>query len=301
MSKSKSSDNSLKIILVITLTAIVAVAAYLILARHRIAIFNARGPIAEKERNLMIFALVLSLVVIIPVYFLTFFFAWKYREGNKAEYKPDWDHSRLAETTWWLIPSLLILILSVITWRSSHDLDPFKPLASTTPSTTIEVVALDWKWLFIYPDQQIATVNYVQLPVNTPIRFKITADAPMNSFWIPQLGGQIYAMSGMSTEVNLQANELGSFRGSSANISGKGFAGMHFTAESTSRTDFNAWASSVRNSGNSLDSRVYAAIARPSENVPPQFYELTQPDLYNNVIAKYMPYSHSHSGGISEL
>ena len=132
----------------------------------------------------------LSLIVVIPVYIMLFLFAWKYREGNtKAKYSPDWDHSALLETIWWTVPLLLITILSVVTWNSSHDLDPFRPLNSSVKPVKIQVVALQWKWLFIYPEQNIASVNYVEFPVNTPVDFEITADAPMNSFWIPQVGG----------------------------------------------------------------------------------------------------------------
>ena len=176
------SEKNPRLILYIILAVLVAMVLYMFIMRSKIAVFSARGPVAAKERNITIFALLLSLLIVIPVYFLTFFFAWKYRESNSsAEYKPDWDSDRLAETTWWVIPSILIMILSVITWRSSHDLDPFKPLASAKPATTIQVVALDWKWLFIYPEAKIATVNYVQFPADQPVKFQITADAPITT------------------------------------------------------------------------------------------------------------------------
>ena len=162
----------------------------------------------------------------------------------KAKHAPDWEHNYIAEYCWWGVPIVIIVILAVTTWKSSHDLNPFKPIESEKKPLAIQVVALHWKWLFIYPEQGIATVNFVQFPEKTPINFEITSDAPMNSFWIPQLGGQIYAMPAMRSKLHLIANEIGSFRGVSANISGKGFAGMTFTAKSSSEEDFDAWVQS---------------------------------------------------------
>ena len=176
----------------------------------------------------------------------------------------------------------------MITWDSSHALDPYRPLSSNVKPLTIQVVALDWKWLFIYPKQDIATVNYVQFPANTPITFDVTSDAPMNSFWIPQLGGQIYAMPGMATELHLEASQNGSFDGSSANISGKGFSGMTFTAKATSSADFNAWVKTVQQAPQNLDAAAYVALAKPSENVPRAYYANADLTLYNQIIMQYM-------------
>jgi cytochrome o ubiquinol oxidase subunit II len=258
--------------------------------RHTsIPVLEPRGPIAQKERQLIIIALLLSLIVVIPVFSLLGIFAWKYRESNtKAKYSPNLDHSRIAETIWWLIPSALILAIAVITWNSSHQLDPFKPLNSSTQPITIQVVALDWKWLFIYPQQNIATVNLVQFPSQTPVDFEITADAPMNSFWIPQLSGQIYAMPGMSTQLHLMANTDGSFHGSSANISGQGFAGMAFIAKASSPDDFKRWVSSVKRSPSHLSQDAYAKLAAPSQSNPVAYYASSAAGLYDNVIIKYM-------------
>jgi cytochrome o ubiquinol oxidase subunit 2 len=258
--------------------------------RHTsIPVLEPRGPIAQKERQLIIITLLLSLIVVVPVFSLLGIFAWKYREGNaSAKYSPELDHSRIAETIWWLVPSALILAIAVITWNSSHQLDPFKPLSSSTQPITIQVVALDWKWLFIYPKQNIATVNLVQFPRQTPVNFEITADAPMNSFWIPQLAGQIYAMPGMSTQLHLMANTNGSFHGSSANISGQGFAGMAFTAKASSPDDFRRWVSSVRRSPSRLSQDAYAKLAAPSQNNPVAYYASSEAGLYDSVITKYM-------------
>lgn len=252
-------------------------------------VLNPKGPIAAKERNLMLFALALSLVVVIPVFIMTFTIAWKYRESNtKAKYTPDWDHSVIAETTWWAIPTILIFILSVVAWNASHVLDPFRSISSKNQPINIQVIALDWKWLFIYPKQNIATVNYFAFPKNTPLNFQITSDAPMNSFWVPQLGGQIYAMPGMSTQLHLMATSTGSFRGSSANISGEGFAGMDFIAQSVSQDQFSQWISQVAKTSPTLNQSTYQQLQKPSLNNPPAFYVLSDSGLYNDSIMKYM-------------
>jgi cytochrome o ubiquinol oxidase subunit 2 len=257
--------------------------------RGTVAVLEPKGTIAEAQFRLMLFTALLSLVVIIPVYALAVHVSRKYRADNtKAKYRPDHDHSRVAEAIWWLVPLALISILAVITWVSSHNLDPFKPIASNKKPLTIQVVALQWKWLFIYPEQNIATVNQVMFPVNTPVKFEITSDAPMNSFWIPQLGGQIYAMSGMSTNLNLQATKIGSYRGSSANISGEGFAGMKFTASAASQNNFDTWVDAIRRVPNrDLNTRDYVALAKPSKDVAPAAYASVDPGLYGKVIMKY--------------
>ncbi len=253
-----------------------------------IPVLEPRGIIAQKERRLIITALLLSLVVVIPVYAMLIGFAWKYREGNtKARYEPDFDHSRLIESVWWGVPLILITILAIITWRSSHELDPFKALASSTPPLTIQAVSLEWKWLFIYPQQNIASVNLVQLPVNTPINFEITSDAPMNSFWIPQLGGQIYAMSGMSTQLHLMASQTGNYWGESANISGTGFAGMHFIARASSAAAFDQWVNQTKKNPEKMDLQTYAKLSTPSQNDPVRYYGAAQNGLFNQVVSKY--------------
>lgn len=254
-----------------------------------IPVLEPHGTISQKEQRLMIFALSLSLVVVIPVFILLFSFAWRYRAGNThAKYSPELDGSRIAETIWWLIPSVLITILSVVTWRSSHQLDPYRPLASSTKPLTIQVVSLDWKWLFLYPEQHVASVNYVALPVNTPVTFELTSDSVMNSFWIPQLGGQMYTMPGMITQLHLQASSAGDYNGSSANISGKGFAGMTFMAHATDGATFQSWVRSVQQAPNKLTAATYASLARPSQNNLPAYYSAVDSALYDTIIMKYM-------------
>ncbi len=256
---------------------------------HDLSVLQPAGVVGQKERNLIIFASLLSLIVVVPVFGLTFWIAWKYRaENTKAKYLPELDGNRLLETIWWTVPLALILVLSVVTWQSSHDLDPYRPLNTSKPPLDVQVVALDWKWLFIYPEQHIATVNYLQFPVNTPINFHITADAPMNSFWIPKLGGQIYAMSGMSTQLHLMADRAGSYPGSSANISGRGFAGMKFMARASSEAEFHQWVNRVKQSSDTLNESSYHFLAQPSENNTLAYFTSDDHNLFDKVVQKYI-------------
>jgi cytochrome o ubiquinol oxidase subunit 2 len=278
-----------KLVGIFLLVVVVILATVLALHGHNFAVLNADGIVGRKERNLIVFASLLSLIVVIPVFVMLFGFAWKYREGNKkATYKPDWDHSRVAETIWWVVPLILIGILGIVAWNSSHDLDPYKALVSNTQPIQVQVVALDWKWLFIYPQLGIASVNFLEFPVDTPVNFTITADAPMNSFWIPALGGQVYAMPGMSTQLHLMASKTGDFKGSSANISGKGFAGMKFVARSSTSTDFAKWVKTVKKTPKILNQVNYASLAMPSENNPASYYSTVSKDLYDGIVMKYM-------------
>ncbi len=271
---------------------------WLLLHRNHFAVMNPKGPIAMQQRNLILLTVLLGLVVVVPVFVLLFIIAWRYRESNtKATYHPTWDHSRVLETIWWGVPCAIILVLAMVTWHGTRALDPFKPLASARKPVTIQVVALQWKWLFIYPEQHIASVNLVQFPEQTPVNFEITADAPMNSFWIPNLGGQVYAMSGMSTQLHLSASGTGTYPGSSANISGKGFAGMTFTAKSTSPADFGNWIHTAQQSSDKLSMDTYTALARPSEHTPVALYTSPAANLYDNIIMKYMMPEHDGPSG----
>ncbi len=253
--------------------------------RSNIALLFPSGIIALEERNLLLIIQGIMLLVILPVYLLTFIFSWKYRSDNpKAKYDPDLVDNTLAEYIWWGIPLVLTIIIAVLTWVKTEQLDPFKPIASVKKPVTIQVVALQWKWLFIYPDEKIASVNFLQFPKETPIHFDITADAPMNSFWIPRLGGQIYAMPSMRTELNLIAQEAGDFRGSSANLSGEGFAGMHFIARASSEEEYQKWLESAKKSEKSL---AYKQLAAPSENNHPETYLLKDQKLFDQIIMKY--------------
>lgn len=254
-----------------------------------LGVLDSKGQVGKDEGALIITATLLMLIVVIPVIVMTFVFAWKYREHNeKSTYAPDWAHSVKIESFVWGVPFLIILVLAIITWRTTHELDPYKPLKSDVEPIVIEVVALDWKWLFIYPKYGIATINHIEMPVDVPIAFKITSDAPMNSFFIPRLGGQIYAMSGMQTQLHLIANEKGTFRGLSANISGQGFSDMTFTATSTSEKNFMDWVNSVRQSQLRLNKVQYNKLSNKSENHPIQYFSYVEPRLFEAVIEKYM-------------
>lgn len=278
-----------KLICLLLIFASVGIAGLLFLFTADIAVLNPMGLIADKQRNLLVTATLLMLIVVVPVILITFAIAWKYRASNhKAKYEPEWSESWLAELAWWGVPCLIILVLAVINWKGCHELDPFRPIVTQEKPLRIQVVALQWKWLFIYPEQQIATVNFFQIPEKTPIAFEITADAPMNSFWIPRLAGQVYAMPGMRSKLHLMANGPGNFRGSSANLSGKGFAGMTFVTQVSSREEFDQWIDSVRGSGAPLNLESYRELVKPSEYQPATSYLLQADDLFGWIIMKYM-------------
>jgi cytochrome o ubiquinol oxidase subunit 2 len=272
---------------VVTLVAVFLAAKYIDIGT--VAVLVPMGKIAERERDLLVISTWLMLIIIIPVFIASVWIGWKYRASKKSKYNPDWQNSHLAEVIWWTLPCIIVAILSVMTWKSCHELNPFRPIASKVPPLKIQVVALQWKWLFIYPDYNIASVNWLQFPKETPLSFEITADAPMNSFWIPQLGGQIYAMPAMRSKLHLIAHEEGIFTGVSANLSGKGFAGMTFKAKSCTEDEFDAWVKEVRGSTSVLDLTSYDQLVKPSENVPIIPYVLGEEELFDQILMKYMP------------
>ena len=249
-----------------------------------------KGVIAAEELKIMLISVILMLVVVIPVIIISFVFAWRYREKNTAAtYQPEWAHSVKLELIWWAIPCIIIAILGVITYKSSHALDPFKPLTvnDKQKSIVIQVLALEWKWLFIYPEQNIATVNYLQLPVNVPVKFEISSNGPMNSFLIPQLGGQIYAMAGMKAKLHLVANAIGEYGGFSANFSGTGFAKMNFNVRVSTQEDFDNWVKNVRQKNRILTLSAYNDLAIPSEANPDE-YSSTNKNIFKFVVMKAM-------------
>ncbi|GAC1371077.1 MAG: ubiquinol oxidase subunit II [Candidatus Saccharimonadales bacterium] len=290
-------NHKLKFALIVVFTIGVIVGAFAFFRHLDIAVLMPAGVVAAKERNLMLAVTLLTLIVVVPVFVLLIYIAWTYRESNTAaKYEPEWTNPRL-EIIWWGIPFAIIAALSVIIWQSSHSLDPYKPLVSTVKPMTIQVVALQWKWLFIYPEQNIATVNQVEFPAGTPVNFEITGDAPMNSFWIPRLGGQIYAMSGMRTNLSLLADAPGVFAGSSANLSGAGFAGMKFQARAVPPVEFDQWTAAAKASPIVLDREHYLALAAPSSNNPPAVYASPEYNLFDKIITSYMaPASDSVEG-----
>jgi cytochrome o ubiquinol oxidase subunit II len=261
------------------------VPAMLLLSGCQWAVLDPKGPIGEQERTIILTATALMLLVVVPVIAMILVFAWRYRASNeKAEYAPEWSHSTRIEAVVWGIPIAIILILGTICWRTSHQLDPFKPLASTVRPVRIDAVAMDWKWLFIYPNQGVATLNEVAMPVGVPVVFHITSATVMNSFFIPRLGSQIYAMANMQTAVNLLASRPGTYRGLSANFSGDGFSGMTFKALALSQGDYAKWLAKVKASPRTLDAAGYAALGKPSENVPVAYYSAVPPRLFPQIV-----------------
>ncbi|OZI15140.1 cytochrome o ubiquinol oxidase subunit II [Sodalis-like symbiont of Philaenus spumarius] len=254
-------------------------------------LMNPKGQIGLEQRSLILTALGLMLIVVIPAVVMAFVFAIKYRASNtKATYSPNWSHSSKVELVVWTVPILIIIFLATLTWQSTHALDPSKPIISDAKPVTIQVVAMDWKWLFIYPEQGIATVNEIAFPAKVPVKFEITSNSVMNSFFIPQLGGQIYAMAGMNATLHLIANEPGSYKGISANFSGRGFSGMKFTAVATpDQAGFDQWVQNVKASPETLCTiETYEQLAAPSEYHPVEYFSSVKPSLYQDVIGKFM-------------
>ncbi|MDU5454735.1 cytochrome o ubiquinol oxidase subunit II [Pseudescherichia vulneris] len=255
------------------------------------ALLNPKGQIGLEQRSLILTALGLMLIVVIPAIVMAIGFAWKYRASNKeAKYSPNWSHSNKVEAVVWTIPILIIIFLAVLTWKTTHALEPSRPLVHDAKPVTIEVIAMDWKWFFIYPEQGIATVNEIAFPANTPVEFKITSNSVMNSFFIPRLGSQIYAMAGMQTKLHLIANEAGTYDGISANYSGAGFSGMKFKAIATpDAATFNQWVAQAKQSPKVMnDMDAYNKLAAPSEYNKVEYFSSVKPDLFVNVINKFM-------------
>lgn len=266
-----------------------AIGAAGLLGGCSMVLFNPQGDIGTQEKNLILIALGLMLLVVIPVIALTLFFAWRYRASNtRATYAPKWAHSNAIEVVVWTIPCVIVITLAVLIWRTTHSLDPYRPIASQTKPVHVEVVALNWKWLFIYPDYGVASVNQLAIPVNTPIDFRITAQSLMNSFFVPQLGSQVYAMAGMQTQLHLIANRPGVYAGRSAAFSGPGFSDMHFDTLATSRADFDAWIARAKTSPLALDKAAYGVLEQPSEKVPVALYRAVEPALFDDIVDQYM-------------
>jgi cytochrome o ubiquinol oxidase subunit 2 len=253
-------------------------------------VLDPQGAIGLSEKTLLITSVLLMLLIVVPVIVLTLAVAFHFRASNtKATYRPDFNHSLPIEIVIWVIPCLIILVLGVITWDSTHTLDPYRRIAAgDRKPINVEVVSLDWKWLFIYPDLHIASVNEMAMPVGTPVSFNITSDTVMNSFFIPQLGSQIYAMAGMQTRLHLLADHPGIYRGISANFSGDGFSGMSFNAIATSQAGFDAWVQKVRASGALLDAAAMTKLEQASQDVPVSYYGSVKGDPYGDLVSSFM-------------
>lgn len=296
MAKNSKKNSVLNVVVPILLGLICfALLIATLLRGSNIAQLNPKGMIAHEQLNLSILAIAIMLIIAIPTVFLLYFTAWKYRESNeKATRGPSGRHHKFLDLGMWFIPGMIAVILASIMWPATHKLEPQKAIATDTKPLTIQVISLRWKWVFIYPDLNIATVNFVQLPLDTPVQFELTADdAPMSSFWIPNLGGMLYTMTGHTNRLNLIADTPGDYPGSSAEINGDGFAGMRFTAKASDVSSFDQWVEEVRQSPNTLDAIEYKKLLQPSQNNPIALYAGADSGLYDTVRMKYMGHDHT--------
>jgi cytochrome o ubiquinol oxidase subunit II len=244
--------------------------------------------VGADEKVILFDATTIMLAVVIPVIICTLAFAWWFRARNKrATRLPDWEYSGRIEFITWSIPAMIIIFLGGIAWIGSHDLDPRKALRSGVKPMEIEVISLDWKWVFIYPQEQLATVNQLVIPVNTPVHFKLTSGSVMNSFFVPQLGGQIYTMAGMATQLNLLASHEGTFAGLSAQFSGDGFSDMRFDVKAVSENQYQSWLKSARTSTDQLDTARYAHLAAPSRSQEPAIFGRVTEGLFDSIVRNH--------------
>jgi cytochrome o ubiquinol oxidase subunit 2 len=249
-----------------------------------------QGPVAAAEKIILLNSLGIMLAIVIPTILAILGVAWWFRASNtKARYLPDWEYSGRLEMIVWSIPAMTILLLGGICWVSSHDLDPYKPIPSQAKPLTVQVVSLDWKWLFIYPDQGVASLNWVTVPAGVPVHFYLTSSGVMNSFFVPQLGSQIYTMAHMVSQVQLLADHPGKYDGLSAQFSGSGFPDMRFTVDAVPADQFGAWVAKVRSAGPTLDAKSYAALVEPSSAVAPSTYRAVSPGLFLSVASPDKP------------
>jgi cytochrome o ubiquinol oxidase subunit II len=252
-------------------------------------VLDPKGPVAAAERQILSNSLGIMLAIVIPTILAILGVVWWFRSSNKrARYLPSFDYSGRLETLVWSIPAMIVLLVGGVAWVGSHDLDPRKLMSSTAKPVRVQVVSLDWKWLFIYPDQGIATVNQLTIPVDTPVSFELTSSGVMNSFFVPQLGSQIYTMAGMVTRLQLQADHPGTYRGLSAQFSGDGFADMRFNVEAVPAQGFARWVAVTRSAGAVLDAQAYSDLARPSQAVVPFTFHAVVPNLFNGILSAGM-------------
>jgi cytochrome o ubiquinol oxidase subunit 2 len=267
-----------------------SVALTVLLSGCNRGILDPVGPVGQAEKTILINSTAIMLAIIIPTMIATVAFAWWFRRGNtKATYLPDWEYSGAIELVVWSIPALTIMLLGGITWIGSHDLEPSKSLVSDKPALNVEVVSLDWKWLFIYPDQGIATVNQLVVPQGTPVSYRLTSGTVWNVFFVPQFGTMIYTMPRMTTRLNLQADRPGVYDGLSAHFSGDGFPGMQFKAHVLPEDQFAMWAQGARGQGGVLDGRGFAELSKPTSYVKPMTYGAVAPGLFDAIVANKAP------------
>jgi cytochrome o ubiquinol oxidase subunit 2 len=269
------------------LTVVLACAA--ILGGCNEGVLDPKGPIAIANRQILLNSLGIMLAIVIPVIVATLGVAFWFRASNvRARYRPDFEYSGRLEMLVWSIPAMTVFLVGGVAWVGSHDVSPRKPIDSSVKPLRVQVTSLDWKWLFIYPDQGIASVNRLTIPVGTPISLELTSSSVMNSFFVPQLGSQIYTMAGMVTRLNLLADEPGTYRGFSAQFSGDGFADMHFNAEAVTSETFSQWVNMARSAGPELNATTYADLVKPSEAVAPFTYRSVAPGLFDTITISQM-------------
>ena len=257
------------------------------LAGCHLAVLDARGPVGQADKTILIDSLAIMLAIVVPTILATLAFAWWYRAGNaRARHLPDWSHSGRIELVVWAIPAMVIILLGGVSWIGSHELDPARPLKGKVAALDIQVVSLDWKWLFIYPQQGVASVNELVVPAGVPLHFSLTSASVMNSFFVPELGSMIYTMNGMVTELNLMADAPGTFAGRSAHYSGDGFSDMHFVVRAVAAADFAGWVAKTRRGTSALDARTYEALEQPGGNVAPVVFASVTPGLFRDIAAQ---------------
>ncbi|WP_131195934.1 ubiquinol oxidase subunit II [Lichenihabitans psoromatis] len=268
----------------------VAIAGAALLSGCSLRLLDPAGPVGASERTLLLNALAVMLCIVIPTIVATLAFAWWFRAGNtKAEHLPTWAFSGRVEIVTWSVPLLTIMFLGGIAWIGSHELDPAVPLAGSKKPIEIQVVSLDWKWLFIYPDEKVASLNQLVIPAGTPVHFSLTSSGVWNSFFVPQLGSMIYTMSGMTTQLNLQADREGTYYGMSSHLSGEGFADMHFDVKALSDDGYAAWLQQAQSASATLDGEAYNALAKQSTNNPSMTYRVADADLFQKIVSLRLP------------
>jgi len=276
----------------------------LVLTACQWAVLDPRGPVGQANRTILIDSLAIMLAIGVPTILATFAFAWWFRASNtRARYRPDWEFSGAIELVVWAIPAMVIILLGGVAWIGSHELDPAKPLSEREAPVDIQVISLDWKWLFIYPQEGIASVNQLVVPAGVPLRFSLTSASVWNVFFVPKLGSMIYTMNGMRTQVNLKADEIGTLEGLSAHFSGDGFSDMQFAVRAVAADEFAAWVKATRGVGPTLDGAAYTALARQSTNLPPSTFGAVTPELFAQVVRQDLapgPGPATERGGAAE-
>jgi cytochrome o ubiquinol oxidase subunit 2 len=262
-------------------------------------ILDPQGPIGAAEKTILIDSMAIMLAIVLPTIVAIFGFAFWFRASNaKARHLPHWAYSGRIELVVWSVPALTVILLGGVAWIGAHELDPAKAIASSEKPLRIQAVSLDWKWLFIYPGQNLASINTLTVPAGVPLQFELTSASVMNAFFIPQFGSMIYTMNGMTSRLNLQADKPGTFGGLSSHFSGDGFADMHFDVHVVPPEQFSKWAQEASGAGKSLDAQSYAEIAKASIGDAPAMYRLTDPDLFQSIVTQKLPPSPGAQSGV---